>query len=509
MKKATFLIMLLTILSNILGLLRDTTLSFYYGASNISDAYIISLTIPGAIFSFIGTAIATSYTPMYNQVSTIKDEGKAILFTNNLIQFVMIFCIIVNVFSLIFTENLVKLFASGFNESTLQLSISLTRISTFGIYFNSLVYIFSAYLRIKNNFIIPASIGIPLNLVTIFFIVMSTKHSLMLLAVGTVIAAAVQVLLLIPFVYNQGYSHRWVLNLKDEHTNKMLRLSFPVILGTSVIQINKLVDRTMASLTAEGGISALNYAYRVDGIIQGIFVMSFVTVMYPMISRLAAEKNLNGLKKTVSETIGLVNILVIPCTAGVLLFARPIIQIVFGRGGFDSDALTMTSDALFFYSIGMIGFGLREVIAQTFYALHDTKTPMINAALALLMNIVLNIILSRFLGIGGLALATSISAIFCTILLFISLYRKIGSLNLKRNLISLLKIIAATSIMSLLSKITYEFVLNYINPTFSLGVTVVIGVIIYFTLIYFMRVDELNNLVQTLRSRLKKNITDL
>src|SRR5699024_3854161 len=175
-----------------------------------------------------------------------------------------------------------------------------------------------------------------------------------------------------------------------------------------------LVDRTIASRVVEGGITALNYANRLNGFIQGIFVLSISTALYPMISKMAAENNMQGLKKSVAEAISGINLLVIPATVGSMVFAEPVVMLLFGRGAFDSNAISLTTAALFYYSIGMLGFGLREVLSRAFYSLQDTKTPAINAAIAVVINIVLNIVLSKFMGIGGLALATSISAIVCT-----------------------------------------------------------------------------------------------
>ncbi len=122
-----------------------------------------------------------------------------------------------------------------------------------------------------------------------------------------------------------------------------------------------------------------------------------------------------------------------------MIFAEPVVSLVFGRGAFDAVAMDMTVSSLFYYSIGMLGVGLRDILSRAFYSMQDTKTPMLNASVAALMNIVLNIVLSRFMGIGGLALATSISALFCTGTLFVSLRKKAGPLGLKSVAISLLK----------------------------------------------------------------------
>lgn len=504
MKKTAIILMIITILSKILGFTRDIILSYFYGASNISDAYLISMTIPITIFTFIGNGIATSYIPMYSHIKNKSGVQEADDFTSKIINFTFIISTILILLGFLFTEEIVKLFASGFNGQTFNLTVILTRISLFGIYFSGVVFVLSGYLRIKNNFVIPALIGVPLNLVTIIAIALSSKLNIFFLAIGNIIAIASQLLLLVPFVSKKGYKYKLIINLKDSNTKKMLLLSLPVIMGTSVNQINILIDRTLASRIVEGGISALNYAHKLDGFIQGIFVLSLATIMYPIISQMAANGNVKGLKDTVYETISGISLLVIPATIGTMIFAEPVVRLLFGRGAFGNDAIILTSNALYFYAIGMIGFGFREVLSKAFYSLQDTKTPMINAAIGMLLNIILNIILSKIMGISGLAFATSISALSTTVLLFISLRKKIGSFGLKNTVITIFKIVLASIIMGLISNVIFIYLNNIISQNLSLIVAVIIGIIVYFTIIFFMKIDAVDSIVNNMKRVIKR-----
>lgn len=503
MKQAALLLMFLEVLSKIMGFIREITLSYFYGASSISDAYLISLTIPTVIFAFVGTGIATSYIPIYSGI--VKERGieAAGRFSNNLVNFLLLICTFIVCIGSIFTGPIVRLFASGFEGDTLQLAVSFTRISIFGIYFMSMAYIFRSYLHIQKNFAVPALIGFPFNIIIIASIVLSSRFNKAILSIGIIAAIASQLILLLPFAYKKGYRYGFVLDKNDKHLMRMIYLSLPVILGTSVNQINTLVDRTLASRIAIGGISALNYANRLNGFVQGIFVLSIATVMYPMISKMAAENNMAGLKKTLSEAVTSINLLVIPATIGAMIFAEPVVKFLFGRGAFDADAVSMTSYALFYYSIGMIGFGLREVLSRAFYSLQDTKTPTINAAISVTINIILNIILSRFLGIGGLALATSISAIFCTALLFIGLREKIGPFGIKDIAISFLKILCASIIMGVFAWIVYGILVTRMNLNLALVITIGTGAAVYFTMIYFMKIKEVDSIKSSLKAKLK------
>ena len=504
MKKTAILLMLIKIISKVFGFARDITLSYFYGASSISDAYLISLTIPTVIFSFIGTGISTGYIPMYSKIEREYGEKEGNRYTNNLVNILIIICTIMIIFGLLFTDKIVKIFALGFEGKTLALAVQFTKIGLLGIYFTGLIYIFNGFLQIKGNYVIPALIGFPMNFFIILSIFLSSNTNIIVLSIGSVVATASQLALLIPFIHKKGYRYKFILDIKDKHIKNMAYIALPVIIGVSVNQINVLVDRTLASSIAVGGISALNYANRLNLFVQGLFVISIATAMYPMISRMAAEDNINGLKKSVSEAINSINLLVIPATIGAMIFAEPVVKLLFGRGAFDPQAISMTSNALFYYSLGMVGFGLEVILKRAFYSLQDTKTPMNNAAIAMVMNIVLNIILSKYMGLGGLALATSISAIFCTVLLFISFRKKIGSFGMKNIAISSIKILCASLVMGIIAKLSYSILLRYISANLSLIISIGIGAVIYFVIIYFMKIEEVDTMINAVKKKLEK-----
>ncbi|SDZ63310.1 putative peptidoglycan lipid II flippase [Evansella caseinilytica] len=504
MKKTVLVVMLLTILSKVFGFFRDIILAFFYGVSDISDAYLISMTIPESFLLLIGTGIAISFVPVYSRLEETSGTELADKFTNRTANFIVVVCVAAGITGIVFTTPIVKLFASGFDGETLALSVMFTRISMIGLCFSGIVYIMTAYLQLKNNFVMPALIGLPLNMLIVLFIFLSDKFSLILLPLGFVLAKVAQVLFLAPSMRKQGFCYEWTISLKDAHFKKMFMLSLPIMLGVSVNQLNVLVDRTIASQIAIGGISALNYANNLNLFIQGIFVLSIATVMYPQISKMAAEGNESGLKKSVVEGINSIHLLVIPSTFGLMIFSGPVIELLLGRGAFDDTAITLTSYALFFYAIGMAGFGIREVISRAFYSLEDTKTPMINAAIAMVLNIILNIAFSRYLGIGGLALATSISGIFCALLLLYSLRKKLGPLGLKHIFTVMLKIIFASTVMAVAAAVVHSQLAEITSLYLSLLMAVSVGAGIYLLTIALLKVDTIDAFVSEIKRKYKK-----
>ncbi len=503
MKKTALAIMFVTVISKVLGFGREILLSYFYGASDITDAYLVSLAIPTVIFSIIGNGIGTGFIPMFSRIKFEQGSEEAVRFTNNLTSTILVFCTVVILGGLIFTRPIVRIFASGFSGEVLELTVRFTRVSVFAVYFTGLVGVFSGYLRLKGSHLVPSLIGFPMNVIIILSIWIGSRTNVYVLIIGTLLARTTEFLFMVPFAKRKGYRFQPVLDFRDHNLRAMVPIAMPVIFGTSIDQLNKLVDRTLASGMAAGGISALNYAARLSGFVEALFAMSISSVMYPMIATMASEQNLRGLKNSLFEAIGMVNVMIMPATVGAVIFAEPIVDFLFGRGAFTSEAVAMTSSALRFYSIGMLAFGLREILSRAFYALQDTKTPMVNGAIAVGLNIALNIALSHFLGIGGLALATSVAAIVATALLFVALRRKIGGFGLREITVSFGKVSLASIVMGIISSATYSYFDTVLGSDLPLFMAIGVGAVTYFILVFSLRVPEVQRTLDSLRQRLK------
>lgn len=499
MKKTTLLLIIITLIAKVSGFLKDIVLSYYYGASSISDVYLISLTIPTGIFAFVGAAISTGFIPMYSKIEKIEGSLEAEKYTSNLINIILLICTVIIIIAYIFSEQIVRAFASGFEGEVLELTINFTRIGLLQIYAMGIIYIFNGFLQIKKNYIVPALILLPLNFLTIFSIIISHNYGILYLAIGTLLATFSQLIFLIPFIVKKKFKYYLFIDIKDKNIKNMAKIALPVIIGASVNEINILIDRTIASNIVEGGISALTYANKLNQFFQGIFVITIATVIYPEISRMAAEKNLKGVRNTLRTAILGVIIFIIPVTVGTMFFSKQVVSLLFGRGAFDEQAVSLTSIALFFYSLGMIGFGLREILSRAFYAIQDTKTPMLNGIVGMFVNIVLNIVLSKYLGLGGLALATSFSALFTVLLLFINLRKKIGSLNIKKITSVCLKVCLSSLAMGGISKICFVVMSTTINQYISFFVSVLVGFLLYVIFIFIMKIEDVSMFLKKIK----------
>ena len=311
-----------------------------------------------------------------------------------------------------------------------------------------------------------------------------------------------------PFAVRYGYKYQMYLNIKDQNVKDMVKLLGPVMIGAAVMQVNAMIDRALASTLPEGSISALNYANKLNGFIIALFITSIVSVIYPILSKLSTKDNNEKFNKSIVKSINSIIILVLPISVGAIVLSTPIVKLLFQRGEFDDRALKMTSIALSMYSVGLVASGLREVLSKIFYSLQDTKTPMINGIIAVLINIVFNIILIKYFNLAGLALATSLSSIICIYLLFISLGKKIGYFGQDKIIKTTIKSIISSVIMGTTTYIFYNLLNNllvggFIKEVIVLVSSIVIGVIVYALLVIILKIEEINSIIDMIKAKLK------
>ena len=261
-KKATFIVMLITLISKITGFFREILLGSKYGATYVTDAYLVSLTIPQMLFASIATAIVTTYIPLYSKIRVEQGSQEGIRFTNKIIHIVLLGSAVLTVFGMIFTKPIVSVIAMGFKGEVLDLAIKFTRITFPMIIFIGLCRIFIGFLQSNNEFTLPAFIGIPNNIIIISMLFLSNSVGSYGLVFGALAGAVLEAIILIPGARKKGYTYKRIIDLKDPYVIKVATLAIPVMLGGAVQQLNTLIDRMLASGLPEGSISALNFANR-------------------------------------------------------------------------------------------------------------------------------------------------------------------------------------------------------------------------------------------------------
>ena len=500
-KKSAIILMFITLISKVTGFIRDIILAQSFGASIITDAYLTALNIPVVLFDGISSSLGTTYIPMFFKIKEEDGNDSVNKFTSNILNIVILLSIIFIIISLIFTPYIVKIFAIGFKGEELKLTIKFSRILIFSMIFIATNGLISSYLVANGKFYISGLVTIPFNIFCIISIIVGSLTNSKIMVIGTLIAYIAQLLFQIPFLLKTGYKHNLKVNLKDENIKKILYLIVPVFLGSYVNQINAVVNRTLASTLEFGSITALNYANKLNIFAVGILVISISTVMYPILSKLASENNIVEFKRNLLINIDIDVIVMLPIMIGIMILSTPIVKILFEQGSFNSHDTYLTSTALFYYSVGIVAVGIRDITSRAFYSLQDTKTPVKNAVIAVFINMICSIILVKVLGIGGLALSASISSILGALLLILDLRKKIGNLGLKSSVLTFIKCSIASIIMGILVINSYNIVLNFSTEIIALIISVFIGIFTYYIMNIILRVNEVLIITKQIKNK--------
>ncbi len=513
--KSVLTIILFTLGSKILGFFREVLIASKFGSGTETDTFFIALTATTLLTTLLTTSVNTTMIPVLSEIE--KNEGRSgkQIHVSNLLNIVLLIAVIIIVAGWILSPYIIKVIAYGFVGDQFDLAVLLMRIGLPAVIFAGVVGVFRGYLQSELRFTESAASQFPFNFVYIFFlVVLSGIFGIKGLMFTSILAVGSQILLQLPGVKRTGYNYKFTIDFKDKYVKKIIYLIPPVLISVGVNDINKIIDRSLASTLVEGSISALNYANRLNGLILGIFITAITTVIFPMLSKDANKHNYDDLKKTIRHGINIILLITIPATIGMIILAHPIVKIAFERGAFDATATHMTEGAMIFYTIGLVGISFNLLLNKVFYSLQDTKTPMINSFMAVGLNITLNFILIRFMAHKGLALATSISAIVTSGLLLFSLKKKIGSLELFEIMKCGLKTSVASIIMGGLVYLSNQGLIKALgNSTIMNFITLIIsasfGVIIYAVIICLFRVEEIDWVFKSLRQKLKKkNDTD-
>jgi putative peptidoglycan lipid II flippase len=496
--KAAGIITVASILSKVLGFFRETALAGVFGATTATDAYLVATIIPWMLFSVVGTALSTTLIPVFTQ--RVHDEGEEAgqRFINTLVNFILLFCLVMVIVGAFGAPWIVKIVARGFQGEAVNLTITLTRLLPPMMVFLALTAVLTGYLQAEERFTWPALVGIPFNVIMILAIIISGKSfGIIGVAVGSVLATASQILIMLPGLKRAKYRYRLVIDWKDPGFHQVGKLIVPILLATGAGQIGLIVDRMLASGLAEGSISALNFGARLTQLPLGIFVMAVTTVLYPTFSQLAADNNMHGLRRAMVAGVRASIFLTIPMAVGLIVLRDPIVRVLFERGAFDPQATEMTAYAVFFFSLGLLPMALREVISRVYFAMQDTFTPMMLGIAAVAVNIILNFILVGPLAHGGLALATSIASLVAVIILFAVLRRRVGGLGGLEMWDSFWRVSLASAVMGGGVVALWRFLTGlYPAPGFFLEaglltVAICAGVVIYTVASYLLGLPEL------------------
>ncbi|MBN2646336.1 MAG: murein biosynthesis integral membrane protein MurJ [Thiotrichales bacterium] len=413
--KAAATVGAMTLLSRILGFVRDMVIARYFGASAGADAFFVAFKIPNFFRRlFAEGAFSQAFVPVLAEAKEQRGHAAVQQLVNAISFRLGGILLLLTAFGVFGSSLWMWVFAPGFADDPekFQLAADMLAITFPYLLLISLVAFSSAIMNTYNRFAVPAFTPVFLNLVLIVFAIAVSPHldiPVMALAWGVLVAGVVQLLFHLPFLYK--------LNLlphpsrkSDPGVSEVKRLMLPALFGVSVAQINLLVDTILASFLVTGSVSWLYYSDRLMEFPLGVFGVALATVVLPGLSKKAANSDWQGFEQDLDFALRLVFLIGVPAMLGLLLLAQPLLVTLFFYGAFTAQDVQMSSLSLMAYSFGLLGFILVKILAPAFYARKEMKTPVKVAVVALLTNIVLNLLLIGPFAHVGLAAATSISA---------------------------------------------------------------------------------------------------
>ena len=431
-----------TVLSRIMGMVRDMVVSRLFGAGFATDAFFAAFQIPNMLRRFFAEgALTAAFVPTFSEWYTQKGEDEARRLANVCFTLLTIVMALVTILGIIFSPLIVHLMFPGFaHESPLRLpggeiitkpdlTILLNRLMFPYIFFISLVALCMGILNTMRHFFTPAISTVFLNISMIacaVFLHSRFDVPIVALACGVLLGGILQLLLQLPTLYRYGFPIRPCFNFSHPAVRKIALLMGPAVFGVGVYYLNLLVGSILASFLPQGSVSYLYYAQRLFEFPQGVFTVSVAQAILPSMSRQAAAGELEGVKESLGFGLRLTLFITIPAMAGLMICSTPIFSLLYMGGAFSYDKAVNCAIALFYYSLGLSLVALVRVLAPTFYALQDTKTPAQIALVAFIFNLLFSLMLMGPLRHGGLALASTLSALCQMAMLLYFLRRKIG-----------------------------------------------------------------------------------
>ncbi|MBF0485877.1 MAG: murein biosynthesis integral membrane protein MurJ [Candidatus Omnitrophica bacterium] len=494
--RSTSVMSLGTLASRILGFIRDIIFARFFGTAAGADAFVVAFRLPNLFRDMIGEGAAnSSFVPVMTEYKETRPQELA-EFLNVILAWAFIILCAITFLGVVLAPVVVRLIAPGFaaDPGKINMTVMLTRMMFPYLVFIGLTALFSAIQFTYGSFTMPAFGPCWLNVALIASTLASVwwmKQPVYGLAYGVLAGGAIQLYFQWRPLRKHGVKFSWALTLNHPGARQIGKLLLPRLVGSAVYQLNIFVDTICASLTmivGAGGIAAIYYANRIVQFPMGIFGVALASAALPAFSSFAVSGKTEDFKRTVLFTLENILLLMLPMTIFLSLFSTPIVHAVFQRGEFNAYSTTVTSSALFFFSLGLLGYGAVKILVSAFHAMQDTQTPVKVALVSLAVNAGLNVALMFPMKISGIALASAISSVVNVVLLLTALKKRVG--NFSSQFVPFLgKIIVAGAAQAAASFLVWQN-LSGLHETWRLGIVFVAGLLVYGAISWILGIEQ-------------------
>ncbi len=495
--------MALFLISRVAGLAREMIIGARFGTSAQLDAYQAAFRVPDLLFQLIaGGALGSAFLPVFTGCLARRDLTGAWRVFSAVTNLVLILLTALAAAMALAAPWLVRhVLAPGFSPAQQALTAELVRWMLISTVIFGVSGIIMGVLNSFQHFLLPALAPILYNLSIIagaWFL--APRYGVFGLVLGVVVGAALHLDVQMLGLWWYGARYTPTLGLRDAKVREVARLMGPRVLGLAAVQLNFWINTLLASSLPTGSLAALNYAWLLMLLPQGIVAQGVATAAFPTFASLQAQGRRRELRTIVTTTLRGILFLSIPAAVGLLTWRTPLVRLLLERGEFTAQSTALTTTALAFYSLALIGHSTVEILARAFYALHDTRTPVIVGVSTMGLNVVLSLILRGPLAHGGLALANTIAITLEMTLLFILLSRRIGGLDWQG--------LSTTTLKTTLASVAMGAALIWIAGQFGgyskylVGIGgLLVGALIFLLVAFVLRTPELATLTRLLPGR--------
>lgn len=504
--------------SRVAGLLRSVIIAHSFGTSPDLDAYWVAFRLPDLVFQLLaGATLASAFIPTFATLRRSEGEEASWRLASSVLNLVLIATIVLAAAAFVAAPILVPMLAPGLGsesgrEAELQnLAVKLTRIMLISPILFAVSGMFMGILNARRHFLTPALAPVLYNFSIIAAALVSQDVNV--LATGVVTGAALHLLIQLPDLRTAGMRYYLVAAWRDTAVREVGRLMAPRVLGLAATQVNfYFVAIFFASRMQDGAISAVNFAWLIVMTPLGVIGMAIATAAFPTLAQQAAAAEREQFTATLLRTLRMILFLSLPAGLGLALLARPLVVVLLQRGQFDVASSELTAQALSFYAFALFAHASIEILSRGFYALSDTRTPVLVAVGAMLINLGFAILLSDALDLRGLALALSLATMAEVAGLYYLLARRIPDLRSDVYVHSLLNLVPAAALMTCAVSGALIVLLNFtdVDWTGSNGAILVLvicsslGAAIYLAGVYLAGGEEPRLLLQRFRRRISK-----
>lgn len=498
----------LTFASRIAGYARDLAVAYFLGAGYQSDAFYVAFRIPNLLRRLFGEGmLSASFIPVFTEHTRKNGERAAREGFSAVVAALIVILGIVTALGVIFAPQIVRLFASGFGQESFELAVSLLRVMFPYILFVSFAAVSMGALNSVGHFFAPAISPLLFNIAFIAALVLfhgAWSEPATAAGLGVLAGGALQSVVNIPFLKKRGLSPGFSGIFKHSALLKKIGvLMIPQLFGVAVYNLNIIVNTQYASHMESGTVSYLYFAERLTEFPLGIGAVAIATVLLPRLSACAAEGDMDGFRQNYGGLLRMTFFITLPAIAGLAALALPVCSVLFERGEFTSQDALFSSQALLGYAAGLWAVAGIRITAPAFFALKDTKTPVIAAAISLAVNLALGYVLGFTFGLKhmGLALASSVSASVNFLILFSLLNGKTGNITGSGFTAWWIKVALLAAFSGLAAKGCYEAVKTLAPEAVALAVAVATGAALFMLGAKYLRIEEAEKLLGMVRGR--------